>query len=289
MRIDASILASMIILTALVCGVGVAFGQEDNESKASTDAEQEIEMPFVLLLIQGDIWGNLSDMDNSVAAASNNLSASGLEGDEARAVLKGLINSNPGMTEAITLSKDGKILASESNDNKGAEGEDISSQEAVAQLLRTMNPVMSEPFQTVEGFEAIALMYPVFSESGEFLGGISVTFKPDEVLRALVAPRLNMTGYDSGYSFWIMQTDGQIVYDQDASQIGKMLFEDPLYKPYKSLLYLGRVMASERAGHGSYDFQVTESNNAVVSKDVYWTTVGLHGREWRLALTRIKI
>ena len=33
-----------------------------------------------------------------------------------------------------------------------------------------------------------------------------------------------------------MHLDGLIAYDRDASQIGKYLFEDPLYKPYPSLL-----------------------------------------------------
>jgi hypothetical protein len=32
-----------------------------------------------------------------------------------------------------------------------------------------------------------------------------------------------------------MQKDGRILYDPDTEEIGRMLFDDPLYKPYPQL------------------------------------------------------
>ena len=81
--------------------------------------------------------------------------------------------------------------------------------------------------------------------------------------------------------------DGIVAYDRDASQIGKYLFTDPLYQPFPSLRNLGYRIAAERSGHGYYSFQVTQANKDVVTKDTYWTTVELHGREWRLVATKI--
>ena len=89
-------------------------------------------------------------------------------------------------------------------------------------------------------------------------------------------------------SFWLMDLDGLLLYDEDASQIGKNLFEDPLYKPFPNLLDLGHRIVAERSGHGYYSyFQVTEGNKTAVNKECYWTTAGLHGREWRLVVTKI--
>jgi polar amino acid transport system substrate-binding protein len=143
----------------------------------------------------------------------------------------------------------------------------------------------------VEGYNGTALAYLVFSPQGEFLGGISTIIKPEELLNPIVAFRLRFDIQNrsniTDYSFWVMHLDGLIAYDRDASQIGKYLFEDPLYKPFSSLLALGHRMVAERSGHGSYSFQVTEGNVRIVTKEVYWTTAGLHGREWRLAVTRI--
>lgn len=65
------------------------------------------------------------------------------------------------------------------------------------------------------------------------------------------------------------------------------IFEDPLYRPYPSLLGLGKRIVAERSGHGNYSFQVTEGDTKVVTKDTYRTIAELHGREWRLVITRI--
>ena len=107
----------------------------------------------------------------------------------------------------------------------------------------------------------------------------------------MVAPQLHFDISNrsniTDYSFWLMHLDGLIAYDRDASQIGKYLFEDPLYKSYPSLLDLGKKMITARTGHGYYSFQVTEGNKKVVTKESYWTTAGLQGREWRLVVTKM--
>jgi len=151
--------------------------------------------------------------------------------------------------------------------------------------------MLSKQFLLVEGYNGTALAYPVFSPQGEFLGGISTIIEPDRLLNAVVAPQLHFDidnrNNITDYSFWLMHLDGLIAYDRDASQIGKYLFKDPLYEPYPSLLALGEKMIAARSGHGYYSFQVTQGNRRVVTKESYWTTAGLHDREWRLIVTKM--
>jgi hypothetical protein len=164
----------------------------------------------------------------------------------------------------------------------GSEGADISKQEATVLFLKTKNPLLSPVFHLVEGFDAFIILYPVFSPSGAFTGGISVSIKPGDFLGAVISPKLKGTNY----SAWLIQKDGLVLYDPDPSQIGKMLFDDPIYQPYPQLLNLGRAMVQERSGIGAYVF-LTKAHDKNVTKEVYWTTVGLHGTEWRLAVTQI--
>jgi hypothetical protein len=82
-----------------------------------------------------------------------------------------------------------------------------------------------------------------------------------------------------------MQKDGLSLYDSDPSQVGKNLFSDPIYQPYPQLLALGKNVVAERFGMGRYVFQNIE-HNGNISKEVYWTSVGLHGNEWRLVAIR---
>ena len=66
-----------------------------------------------------------------------NLSATDLEGTAAREVLHKLLETNSNLAEAVTFSKDGKIIIAECKGCEGGKGADISSQEHIAQVLKT--------------------------------------------------------------------------------------------------------------------------------------------------------
>jgi polar amino acid transport system substrate-binding protein len=277
------------VAALLFCAIA-ASGQDVPKSNVSA-AESEADMLFMLLQIQADVQGNLNDLDLDVANAAQNLSTTGLEGTAALRVLRKLLETDSNLAEAVTFSKEGKIIIAECRGCEGGEGADISGQEHIAHVLKTKTPTFSKQFLLVEGYNGTALAYPVFSPQGEFLGGISTIIEPDKLLNAVVAPQLHFDidnrSNITDYSFWLMHLDGLIAYDRDASQIGKYLFEDPLYKPYPSLLALGKKMITARSGHGYYSFQVTEGNKRIVTKESYWTTAELHGREWRLVVTKM--
>jgi len=275
---------------ALLSCTFFAVGQDATEGNASA-LNTTADMLFMLLQIQADVQGSLNDVDLDVSNASSDLSATDLEGDIADEVLRRLLETNSNLFEAVTFSKEGKIIAAECRGCEGGVGVDISSQEHIAHVLKTKTPTLSKQFLLVEGYNGAALAYPVFSPQGEFLGGISAIIEPDKLLNAVVAPQLHFNidnrSNITDYSFWLMHLDGLIAYDRDASQIGKYLFEDPLYEPYPSLLALGEKMIAARSGHGYYSFIVTQGNKRAVTKESYWTTAGLHGREWRLIVTKI--
>ena len=250
------------------------------------------DMLFMLLQIQAEVQGSLNDLDADVANAAQSLSAAGMEGPAAREVLRKLPETNSNLVSAATFSKDGRIIAVECKGCEGGEGADISSQDHIAHVLKTKNPSFSKQLLLVEGYNGTALAYPVFSPQGEFIGGISAIIEPDKLLNALIAPQLHFDIYApsniTDYTFWVMDLDGLLVYDEDVSQIGKNLFEVPLYRPFPSLLDLSHRIVAERSGHGYYSyFQITEGNKTAVNKECYWSTAGLHGREWRLVVAKI--
>ncbi|NPV62155.1 MAG: cache domain-containing protein [Methanotrichaceae archaeon] len=254
-------------------------------------AESDADMLFMLLQIQADVQGNLTDSDSALANAAQELSTLGLEGTAAREVLRKLVETDANLVSGIIFSKDGKITIAAGKGSENAVGADISGQEHIVHLLKAKTPVFSKQLLLVEGYNGTAIAYPVFSPEGEFMGGISAIIAPDKLLNSVVAPQLHFDissrSNITDYSFWLMHLDGLIAYDRDESQIGKYLFEDPLYQSYPSLLELGHRIAAERSGHGYYSFLETEGDEKVVTKESYWTTAGLHGREWRLVVTKI--
>lgn len=272
---------SVTALASLLCIAMAGSAQDIPESNAKVAKPDE--MSFLLLQIQSDVQGSLTDMESDVSNASQNLSDTGLEGAGAQKILSKLLETNSNLVEVVTFRKDGKIQSAECKGCEGSVDVDISSQEHIAHVIKIKTPALSGEFLTVEGYNATALAFPIFSREGEFLGGISATFEPDKFLKALVVPKLSGTNC----SIFVMQTDGLIVYSSDANQIGNNLLKDPLYKPFPSLLTLVKKMVVRRSGYGNYDFQVTKSNKTVVTKELYWTTAGLYDREWRLAIYRI--
>lgn len=109
---------------------------------------------------------------------------------------------------------DGRINTAEGKGSKSAEGVDISRQEHIARLLQIKTPVFSKQFLTA-------------------------IIEPDELQKELAAPLLQYNMYNrsgiSNCTFLAMDLDGLLLYDEDASQIGTSLFEDPLYKPSHDL------------------------------------------------------
>jgi polar amino acid transport system substrate-binding protein len=283
-------LAFAAVGIALLLGAVSSAGQDTAGGNAAAP-NASAEMLFMLLQIQANAQGSLTDLDLDVANASADLSATGLNGDAADNVLRKLLDANSNLVEAVTFSKEGRIIAAQCKGCEGGEGVDISSQEHIARVTKDRTPTFSKQLLLAEGYNGTALAYPVFSPQGEFLGGISAIIEADKLLNSAVAAQLHFNVENrsniTDYSFWMMHLDGLIAYDRDASQIGKYLFEDPLYRPYTSLLDLGRRIIKERSGHGYYSFQVTEGNKKVVTKESYWTTAGLYDREWRLIVTRM--
>jgi hypothetical protein len=246
------------------------------------ELETDNKMAFLLVQLQSSIQGQLNDLDLAVADSSHKLSAVGIGGEKARSILRNLTSSSPYFAEATTGSPEGKIVMAEPAVYKNSEGADISKNDVTIQLMDTKSPVFSQVFRLVEGYDASVVAYPVFSPSGEFIGGVGAIIKPADFLGSIIAPQLKGTNY----SVTVMQKDGLALYDPDPSQVGKMLFDDPMFKPYPQLLTLGKKMVAERSGKGSYVF-LNKQHDRNVTKEVYWTTVGLHGIEWRLAATRI--
>jgi len=80
----------------------------------------------------------------------------------------------------------------------------------------------------------------------------------------------------------IIQTDGRVLYDTDPTQVGRLTFEDPLYADYPDLLDVARRVADERYGTATYGFAA--DGEEAVQKKTAWTTTGLHGTEWRVAV-----
>ncbi|MCW4000645.1 MAG: PDC sensor domain-containing protein [Candidatus Bathyarchaeota archaeon] len=243
------------------------------------------EMLSQLMQTQNNIDINLAKLDAAMQVACQQLSATGLSGSQARAVLDQLVANDTLIVNAATCDADDVLLAVEPQSYSSIEGEDISGQEQNLAMHQTMRPAMSNMISLVEGFPGVVLSAPIFDADHKFMGSLSIVIQPYLLIRGAIesldeAPM---------YSMWSMQINGTLIYDPDPTQQSKNLFTDPLYIEYPEVQSFAHQVAQQRWGQGSYQYydkDVSDESKHLVEKEAYWTTVGAYGTEWRLVVWR---
>ncbi len=239
--------------------------------------------PPILSELEKKITAELNRIDQDLARLAGTLSEKYMKTDETRKLLGALCRSYSYAVDCSVVDRSGRMVLVEPEEYAKFEGSDISAQEQIIRLQKTKKPVLSNVIKAVEGFDAVDLEHPVFSSRAELAGSVSLLIRPETMLEAIISPVVRGTPVD----VWLMQKDGRILYDPDEAEVGRMLFDDPVYKPYPQLLSLGTLIARERSGTGSYEF-LGKGLEKPVMKDAYWTTVGLHGTEWRLVAIHVR-
>lgn len=247
-----------------------------NQTEAGASMEQFLNMLVPVL------QDRLYTADAEVSATGDILTMTGITGQGADLALLSLAESNDWIVDAVTVSPDGKIAAVMPEQYQGVIGEYIGNQSHIVTILTDEKPALSPIFQTVEGFEAAAIAYPVFSSSHESTGGVSVPFRPDLLIGPLIANATRGTGYGIDV---LQASDGLILYDSDPTQIGKTP-DDPVYVKYPELRALASRIIRETSGTGTYQFP-TPGTDQPVQKEAVWDTISLHGTEWRVVVQRV--
>ena len=261
-------------LTGWVFAIGIVTGKT---------GQPVAELPPVLSELEKEITAELNKMDADLGQLAGRLSEKDLKAAQTRKMLGDLCRSYPYAEDCAVVNRDGMMVLVEPVEYAGFEGSDISSQEQIIRLHKSKKPVLSNVIRTVEGIEAVDLEHSVFSSFGDLAGSVSVLFRPEALLSYVITPVLKGMPAEA----FVMQTDGRILYDADKEEVGRMLFDDPMYKPFPQLLALGTLISREKKGAGSYEFK-QEGSEKLVKKDAHWTTIGLHGTEWRLVVMHVK-
>jgi len=261
-------------LTGWVYALGVVTGRP---------GEAVAELPPILSELEKEVSEELNKMDRDIAAIARKLSGKAFNTAGTRKMLGNLCRSYPYAVDCAFVDRNGRMALVEPGKYAGFENSDISAQEQMIRLRESKKPVLSNSFRAVEGFEAVDLEHPVFSSRGEFEGSVSMLIRPESLLSHILTPVLRGMPVEA----FVMQPDGRILYDEDEGEIGRMLFDDPVYKPFPQLLALGTLISREKKGAGSYDY-MQKGKEKVVKKDAHWATVGLHGTEWRLVVMHVR-
>jgi uncharacterized lipoprotein NlpE involved in copper resistance len=247
----------------------------------NAQSAQELQLRTTAQQIRQAVQIELNELDLDLANASAELSTTGLSGTEARRILNELTNKYPLIIDASTTDAAGKMVTVAPDAYSNYEGTDISTQDVVIQLNETKKPLLSQMFPAVEGMDAVVIMWPVFSQNGDFMGSVSALFVPATLLSPASEPILRGTDI----ALDVMQLDGLDIYNSNGVDTGINIFTYPEFQQYTDLIALGHQMVAEESGSGSYTIKSYETGE-LVKKAAYWETVKLHDTPWRVVTTQ---
>jgi hypothetical protein len=239
-------------------------------------------------LIKHTVQTELIKLDFELSNAADELSQTGLSGTEARNVLNRVAASNPFVIDICTTDLDGKMVTVAPDAYSSYEGTDISTEEVTVKFNETRQPMLSQMFPSVEGIDAVVLIWPILSQDGEFLGSVNALFEPETLF---TPPEEQFAVYykhwkDTPYSIDVFQLDGLDIYDSTGNDTGTNLFTELVAQQYPDLIALGHQMVAEETGTGSYT-NIDPATGKTVKKEAYWSTVTLHDTAWRIMSAQV--
>ena len=262
----AAILAAVLIVMTAGCA-----GPVKNEKQLQSATEN----------LQAIIQSKLLNLDNAVSAAAEKIAKSGLQGEETRGILNGLCKKYPYLLNCSAADPQGKMVTVAPEEYRRYEGTDTAntgaSKKFFAEFSENNKPMLSNIFKAMEGSDAVVLVWPVVTEKGESLGSVSALFKPGALLGGTIGPAAETRAMKVN----VMQLDGMVIYCSTGTETGKNVLTDPSYKNYPELIAQAEKIAAQKTGTGGYIYPDAITGKPV-KKTIYWTSVGLHGTEWRL-------
>ncbi|MFA5078660.1 MAG: PDC sensor domain-containing protein [Dehalococcoidia bacterium] len=269
-RILSLVLFFVIIISVVVTAAGCA-GPVKNIKQMKSATEN----------LQSIIQSRLLNLDNAVEDAAEKIAKSGLQGEETRGILNGLCRKYPYLTDCSTSDTQGRMITVAPEAYRRYEGTETATTDASRQFFadfaQNRKPMLSNVFRAVEGIDAVVLVRPVISENGELLGMVSALFKPGDLLDSTIAPAAEVRAMKVN----VAQTDGLTIYCSNGLETGRNLLTDPRYVNYPELEAMGKKMVAQQTGSAEYTY-TSDATGQPVKKTAVWTTIVLHGTEWRL-------
>jgi len=280
-KLYALILAAALIVTVAVNVYQYTLNIDLNRQAAQ--ANTQLDMKTMLAQVQEEINLELQSLDEALLDACNQLTHTGLTGTQARTVLTELVANNSLIVNAATADANDILLVVEPVSYADIEGLDIASQEQNLYMHQNMRPAMSNMIPLVEGFPGEVLVSPVFDSTNRFVGSLSIVIQPYNLIEKYVTPAIA----DGQFSMWSMQLNGTLIFDPDPAQQSKNLLTDPIYNDYPEVQAFTRQVVEHQTGYGTYSYfdkDLSDASGKVVSKEAYWTTIGIYNTQWRLVI-----
>ena len=177
-----------------------------NEGKSNAT---KVQMTTLLSVAQVKVDSKIESIGNSVIYASQQLSTTGISGDQARQIISALAANSSYIIEAATQNLDRQMIIVEPQAYHINEGKTLGPQKWLnTNPLADITPAMTPVIMLITNQSGCSVVAPIFNSNKEMIGTVSAIFDP----QALIDDAIQEAAPDSGYSFTATQLDGLVVY-----------------------------------------------------------------------------
>lgn len=154
-------------------------------------------------------------------------------------------------------------------------GTDISKQKHMVKILAEHQPVVSDVFMAVQGFQAIVIHYPIF-KNGNYEGSIAFLLNFERITKEI----LGEIKIGASVRTWLLSADGIELYCENPSHVGKSAFETA--DSSVDTKRLAQIMLSGKEGTETFVF--TDKEDGKVDAVVYFLPIKIMNTFWSLAI-----
>ncbi|MFA5182558.1 MAG: PAS domain S-box protein [Syntrophales bacterium] len=189
-----------------------------------------------------------------------------------------LFRANQDKIRAISrVDRTGRIIYT-FPENRDAMGRNIAHQEHIREIMGTHEPVVSDVFSAVQGYETVALHVPVFKNK-TYEGTIAVAVNFQALAKRYLE---NIKIGDTGYA-WMTSRDGTELYCPVPGHTGKSVFEN--CKDFPSILVMAEDMLKGRQGLTTYVFDKIRGDKVeTIKKHAVYMPIKIGNTFWSIVV-----
>ncbi|PVX24643.1 MAG: hypothetical protein CW691_07010 [Candidatus Bathyarchaeum sp.] len=271
----------LFILVTVIMIISVAFNAYQWNTNLSLTKQSNEEMELIIINSEAAINAELQRLDKLLSNACQQLSTTGLTGLETEQILNSLYTENSDIIiSSATADKNDIILAIQPSQYNNITGQDLKSQEQNIEMHKTMRTALSNLTLLIEGPTGVAMVSPVFDINKQLIGSLRITFQPYHIIHPIVKDSAKGI-----YTIYALQKNSTLIYDANNEEQGKNIFTDQAYAGYTELQTFIHQVVETKSGYGTYSyFDDLVASRPLVSKEAYWTTIGIYNADWRLVI-----
>lgn len=198
--------------------------------------------------------------------------------DLGKKLMKAFYNSNSSKIRAITrVDKNGRIAYTVPYNQK-AIGADISYQDHIKTIMKTHQPVLSDVFTAVQGYQCVVYHVPVFRD-GNYQGSLAALIPFKSLSKEYLE---NIKIGNDGYA-WVISQKGVELYCPVPGHIGKTIFQTS--KKFPSVISMAKEMLEGKSGTITYTYDKLRGKNIdTITKHAAYHPIRLGNTFWSIVV-----